>query len=670
MRYGDLSRILHNKKASRTTIGKGEPSRREGSDGDITIREVTGKGIFLFVKYNNNWYSRVLFDGAAEIGMQNPGRTMQLFGWNPDSKAYQLLDASQVFELNYGSPGKLTLGSRKASSSTFTGESGQLILGDDTKSNGILQLGKGSGGVSTIAAGYIDSILTPGRLRILSGYHAAVGYETILTVQSATVASFRLKHVSIQSPYGAVMELRECENIGDTELITNSQDRDIASGTINWAIYDPESTSFTYAEDTSTDDRIEITGTSSTSKQGAELGTSFFTTLVAGNNYRVSAKIYSASGTLEDFKIELGGITTGTFDITTSTTAITKDFLVTVAPFTDDTQAGAISSGTTITMDGANSNIAVGMEVSGGTIPANTRITSIADINANPQVFVISQAISSSLSGGTTLTFSYPLRIYSENNSTTQWFIDDISIKKIVPISSGMGGLYVEQQSAEGDGILKFRNYNGDITTLSSRTASTGYLPLAGGNLSGNIIITDATPPQLQLFYDESNSASFSVNSNGATTITTIDSSGASGHLNIEPDGHVEFDNCGVGFDLVTPTYNAADTNVDFTTGNKQFVTFGAGNIADLNLIFPKVSGNFTLLLKQDGTGSRTVAADGWLVHDRLLGATASGSATVIFAGGSNPTLTTDANHVDIISFFYDADNEIAYGVATLDFQF
>jgi hypothetical protein len=42
----------------------------------------------------------------------------------------------------------------------------------------------------------------------------------------------------------------------------------------------------------------------------------------------------------------------------------------------------------------------------------------------------------------------------------------------------------------------------------------------------------------------------------------------------------------------------------------------------------------------------------------------------VIWAGGSNPTLTTDANHVDILSFYYDADNEIAYGVATLDFQF
>ena len=47
----------------------------------------------------------------------------------------------------------------------------------------------------------------------------------------------------------------------------------------------------------------------------------------------------------------------------------------------------------------------------------------------------------------------------------------------------------------------------------------------------------------------------------------------------------------------------------------------------------------------------------------------ADGDAAVKWAGGSSPTLTTDANHVDILSFYWDADNEIAYGVATLDFS-
>ena len=140
------------------------------------------------------------------------------------------------------------------------------------------------------------------------------------------------------------------------------------------------------------------------------------------------------------------------------------------------------------------------------------------------------------------------------------------------------------------------------------------------------------------------------------------------GNLNIDASGQVEFDGCGVGFDLETPSYNASDTDVDFTNGNKQFVTFDGGNITDLNLIFPKVSGNFLLMLKQDGTGERTVT--NYKVWDRVNSAEASGSATVKFPGGNNPNLTDDANHVDIISFFYDGDNEIAYGVASLDFQF
>ena len=132
-------------------------------------------------------------------------------------------------------------------------------------------------------------------------------------------------------------------------------------------------------------------------------------------------------------------------------------------------------------------------------------------------------------------------------------------------------------------------------------------------------------------------------------------------------DGNeIKMDAC-VGFDQKEPTYDATDTIVDFRHSNKQFLTFGSGNITNLQLRFPLVSGNFVLLLKQDGTGSRTVTNYKAMEFDE---SSADGSAAVKFPGGSNPTLTTDANHVDILSFYWDADNEIAYGVATLDFQF
>ena len=133
-------------------------------------------------------------------------------------------------------------------------------------------------------------------------------------------------------------------------------------------------------------------------------------------------------------------------------------------------------------------------------------------------------------------------------------------------------------------------------------------------------------------------------------------------------DGNeVSFGSSCAGFTQIEPTYDATTTLVDFRHSNKQFVTFGSGNITNLTLIFPLVSGNFVCLLKQDGSGSRTITNYKALEFDESA---ADGDAAVKFAGGSNPTLTTDANHVDIISFYWDADNEIAYGVATLDFQF
>ena len=152
----------------------------------------------------------------------------------------------------------------------------------------------------------------------------------------------------------------------------------------------------------------------------------------------------------------------------------------------------------------------------------------------------------------------------------------------------------------------------------------------------------------------------------GVTTIATVDGGAADAHLNIEADGHVEFDNCAVGFDLVEPDYDATTTVVDFKAGNKQFVTFDGGNITNFSLRMPATSGNFVLVLKQDGTGSRTVT--NYNVYDAGSSA-ANGSATVIFAGGSNPDLTDTADFTDIISFFWDTDTEILYGVATLNFD-
>ncbi len=245
-----------------------------------------------------------------------------------------------------------------------------------------------------------------------------------------------------------------------------------------------------------------------------------------------------------------------------------------------------------------------------------------------------------------------------------------------------------------------------------------------GGTLTSSIKASITSAFQLHSPLDSDDLFSITTAGHGATTIATVDDAATAGHLTMQPDGDLildpasqkiiinatdglYFDGGGdtyiyeasadnvrhivggdillelfeygadgnttyfkdtcAGFTQLEPTYDATNTLVDFRHSNKQNLTFGSGSITNLNFYFPLVSGNFVLLIKQDGTGSRTITNYRVYEFDE---SSADGVNSVVWAGGSNPTLTTDANHVDILSFYWDADNEIAYGVATLDFQF
>ena len=73
--------------------------------------------------------------------------------------------------------------------------------------------------------------------------------------------------------------------------------------------------------------------------------------------------------------------------------------------FTDNTRSASIASGqTTIIMDGANSLLTAGMSVSGSGLKAGTAIDSVTS-TSDPATFVITEATTGTVSGGTTLTF-------------------------------------------------------------------------------------------------------------------------------------------------------------------------------------------------------------------------------------------------------------------------
>jgi len=107
-----------------------------------------------------------------------------------------------------------------------------------------------------------------------------------------------------------------------------------------------------------------------------------------------------------------------------------------------------------------------------------------------------------------------------------------------------------------------------------------------------------------------------------------------------------------IGFTQQTVSYNSTTTTVDWKLSNKASMTFGAGNIGTFAFTNPTNPCNVLLMLIQDGTGSRTVTA--W-------------DADILWASGSAPTLSTAANAVDIVTFYWNGTKY--YGVASLDFK-
>ena len=114
-------------------------------------------------------------------------------------------------------------------------------------------------------------------------------------------------------------------------------------------------------------------------------------------------------------------------------------------------------------------------------------------------------------------------------------------------------------------------------------------------------------------------------------------------------DGELDAAANSIGFTQQTATGDGT-TTVDWRAGNKFYFTFGAAN-ETFTFTAPTKPGNFLLVLKQDGVGSRTSTFPG----------------TVLWGGGVAPTLSTAAAAVDIISFYYDGTNY--FGTYSLDFS-
>lgn len=128
----------------------------------------------------------------------------------------------------------------------------------------------------------------------------------------------------------------------------------------------------------------------------------------------------------------------------------------------------------------------------------------------------------------------------------------------------------------------------------------------------------------------------------GATSFAIRDNANARDNLLVEDDGDVTVFkdlrvDSGVGYtDRVSNGSLAATVDIDLSTGNTQ-----AGTLANattiINLTNPRAGAFYTLELKQDATGSRTVTWD----------------SDIKWASGTAPTLTITAGRTDLIGLYY-----------------
>ncbi len=263
------------------------------------------------------------------------------------------------------------------------------------------------------------------------------------------------------------------------------------------------------------------------------------------------------------------------------------------------------------------------------------------------------------------------------------------------------------------------------VSSAGATTLSTVDSSASAANLTLDVdgaIVLDSATGNFILYAngDTDDLCRITVEGNGATTIATVDSDGSAGHLTLDPNGdllvsgadvkidatnRLFFDGGGdtyiyeesadqlnvevggdrllqlnengtdgnnawfrascAGFTQIEPTFDATDTEIDFRQSNKQKLTLTA-DITNVHFQFPAMSGSFLCVFLQDGTGGWDVS--NWKTKDQAGNAGAGNSGVVLWSHAAAPSLTETASKADIITIYWDADNELAYGMVGENF--
>ena len=216
------------------------------------------------------------------------------------------------------------------------------------------------------------------------------------------------------------------------------------------------------------------------------------------------------------------------------------------------------------------------------------------------------------------------------------------------------------------------------VTTIATNDSDgfAGHLILdADGEITlepaaGNVNITsDITMPSVKKLYLDGGGDTYIIEASadavrwyvGGDILLAMTENGDDGNF-------VNFANSCAGFTRIEAHFSVTDviasggtddTDIDFRHSNKYRLEM-TGDITTINLIFPSVSGNFLLVCATSGDHDVT----NWKVWE--ADESAGTTTDVMWAGGSVPAFTDTG--IDIVSFYWDANEQQAYGTASLAF--
>ena len=590
-------KLLH-QKSKQPTLGSGKPDRSSGNEGDVAYRKIQGTGTVQYLKQDGDW---VAMSSSGEAPKQRPisggGTTRTIISGggsgvtdhtsltglgSDDHTQYVLVDGTRAFSGNWTNAGhtiadlgtvndaNITIGSGK----TLDVSAGTLTLSNDQISGdkinggtiGSVTIGQLSGALDANSQAITNINIDSGAI---DNTDITVGAGKTLNVSAGTFTTSAAQNKVIIE--GASSNL----DIGNFDFRANTLIADdLTAGRVVFSTGVGQLTDdsdFTFATDTLTVTKIgafELTGKITAGSSEIE-GSGFdidggtvdgITSLTVANNvdignFKLTSKALEASD-LTDTRVTFAGPNgllkdSNDFRFITDTLNVIKIGAYTLT--------GKLTGGAS-EIEGSNFDINGG-EIDAVTIGTNSVATQIKVDNLD-----LNGSTITSSSGGLNLNTSGSGDIQLDSFSGNLIFMKDgdTATQTLISVDDQDGKFTIDTED------------NGDIV-----------LKPAGGHVyvhdgTNNIIELDGANPSITIKDDTTNADNFKIDvgTKAATTISTVDSTGADGDLTFDIDGNIVLD--------------AGEGNITLKRTGSVYGSFeldGAG--PDIELDIP--SGSFTV---------------------------------------------------------------------------